>query len=575
MSEIGPLLSLAAVLTVGLVGGELVTRIRIPRVTGWILTGVLLRALSLDAFSPARLADFAPLTNFVLAYIAFTVGSHLHLKRLINAQKRLLLLLVTEAVVTPAIVIFFMNGVGGVPIAAAALFAAIAVAGAPGTTVIVIREARARGVFVKTLVAGVALIDLVAVCLFVVFDEAPPDGGALSLNQLLGALPSLAKTVAVAVGVGLGCAGLVILLTRAIVGPRLLGASLVAAMLMAWGLADWLGASSILAVTFLGAALANLIADKERAGEAYLNTFSSVLFTAFYTLAGLRLDFSLVLPVAGLVALFFGSRLLGKALSAFTAMSLAGAPKQVRTCLGLALLPHGGVAVGLIIAVQADPALAEYSDLVLSVGLAALAINQLVGPSATRWTLGRVGEAGLDRPRLLDFIREQDIVTNLQAKSREEAFTKLVDQLFRTHDVHSSKEEFLQSVLTQDNIESSCLGEGLMIPHGRVEIGDELAGVIGISRKGFDWDTPDGRPVHAIVLLATPRSQSDRHLEVLAAFANAIGKDRNIREQLYHADTAAHAYNILHAGDAEDFNYFVEDTLSEEEAPRAPAKTTG
>ncbi|MEO1339169.1 MAG: PTS sugar transporter subunit IIA, partial [Myxococcota bacterium] len=146
-----------------------------------------------------------------------------------------------------------------------------------------------------------------------------------------------------------------------------------------------------------------------------------------------------------------------------------------------------------------------------------------------------------------------------------------VDHLFRTHDVQSDKKAFLDGLLARENMESWYLGEGLMMPHGRVEMGDEFAGVVGLSKKGFQWDAPDGRPIHAIVVLATPERQRDRHLEVLASFAQAISSERNIKEQLYHAHTAAHAYEILHADESEDFNYFLEDALERPDAkPAAP-----
>ena len=46
----------------------------------------------------------------------------------------------------------------------------------------------------------------------------------------------------------------------------------------------------------------------------------------------------------------------------------------------------------------------------------------------------------------------------------------------------------------------------------------------------------------------------------MAAFARAIGHTRNIQQQLYHADSSAHAYELLHADEeSEDFNYFLED----------------
>lgn len=572
MTDIGPLISFAIILIAGLVGGELMARMRLPRVTGWIVTGVILRAFDMSVFNPDRLSQFKPFSDLVLGYIAFTVGSHLHFRSLINAQRRLMLLVLTEAIITPFVVVVFMCKLGGLSLDHGLLFAAIATAGAPGTTVLVIREARARGVFVKTLIAAVALIDMVAVCLFVVVEEELHASHGLTLAFIAHALPAVARTLVIAMVAGLVSAGVAMLLVRRLVGRALLGVTLVAAILLAWGLAEWLDVSSILAVTFLGILLTNLAEDKERVGEAYLNTFSSLLFTAFFTLAGLRLDFSHVVPMAGLVALFFSGRLFGKSLSAFVAMSFAKAPHRIRRFLGPALLPHGGVAVGLIIIVQTDPYLTEYSDTVLAVGLAALAINQFIGPSAVRWALHKVGEAGRDRPRLLDFIREQDIIVGLQAKNREEALRTLVDHLFKTHEVQSKKDEFLKRLIERNRVESSCLGGGLMIPHGRVRMGDDVAGVIGLSAKGFDWDTPDGRPVHAIVLLATPERHTDRHLQILAAFAKAITSDRNIRDILYHAKTAAHAYDILHAEESEDFNYFLEDALADDTEVSKPER---
>lgn len=565
MTDLGPMLPLGLVLTIGIIGGEIAARVKMPRVTGWIVTGVLLRAFAFEVFDPKRLAEFKPFSDFVLGYIAFTVGSHLHVRSLINAQRRLFFIVLTELLITPLVVLGVMVGLGGMSIDLGLLFAAIAIAGAPGTTVLVVKEARARGVFVKTLIGTVALIDMIAVCFFVVAEQIAQSTGGAQLAFLDEGLPALGRTVALASSLALAGTVATMVITRAVVGPRLLGACLVAAILLTWGTAEWLAVAPILTVTLLGVALANFMPDKERAGEAYLNTFASVLFTAFYTLAGMRLQFSHVVPMAGLIALFFGARLVGKNISAFVAMTLARAPQSVRRYLGPALLPHGGVAIGLIVIVQNDPVLAPFSDTILAVGLSALAINQFIGPSATRWALNRAGEAGHDRPRLFDFIREQDIVVNVPGSSQEETLRYLVEHLYKTHDVQSDKEEFLEYLLRRENLQTSHLGHGLMIPHYRVAMGDEFAGVIGLSRQGFHWRAPDGKPVHAVVVIATPQKERNRHLEVLAAFAQAIASDRNIREQLYHADTAAHAYEILHAEESEDFNYFLEDALADDD----------
>jgi Kef-type K+ transport system membrane component KefB len=325
-----PLFTFGIVLTAAIIGGEIASRLRIPRVTGWIVTGIGLGSFTIPGLEPETLKGFWPLTDFVLGYIAFAVGSHLNFRQLRNAGKRLGFLVLGEALITPAVVVVAMTFLGGFPFWVSLVFAAVAVAGAPGTTILVVREARARGIFVRTLVPAVALIDMVAVSVFVVIEAELEVGIPTSVDFLITSLPHALKVLAIAAGIGVAVATFVILVTRKIVGPKLLAAALVAAILLSWGIADLVGVSSILACTFTGMALGNIMQDKERAGEGALHSIGDILFTAFYCFAGLRLDFGNVVPLAGMIALFFGARALGKVLSTFTSMSLSGSVKSVR-----------------------------------------------------------------------------------------------------------------------------------------------------------------------------------------------------------------------------------------------------
>jgi len=304
-----------------------------------------------------------------------------------------------------------------------------------------------------------------------------------------------------------------------------------------------------------------------RSGEAYLQTISGALFALFYTFAGMRLDFGLVPQAAALVALYFFARLIGKCASAYSAMSLAGVTANVRGYLGIALLPHGGVAVGLILLISGENSgfSEEVRTLVNTVGLSALAINQLLGPSATRFALERSGEAHKDRARLLDFLQEHRIAVGLTGSDREATIRELTAQLYATSKMELSQEEFIKRVIARDDEHSTCLGNGLMIPHAILDEGEgnEIRGVLGISPEGLGFDTPDGRVVHAVLLLATPEVERTRHLQVLSAFATAITRDANLVEQLYHARSPAHAYEILHADKHADINYFLEDAADQ------------
>ena len=84
-----------------------------------------------------------------------------------------------------------------------------------------------------------------------------------------------------------------------------------------------------------------------------------------------------------------------------------------------------------------------------------------------------------------------------------------------------------------------------------------MLGVLAIARQGLKFETPDGQPVHYVLLLATPESQRDRHLQVLAAIAHTLGHDERMRSALLNAASPAEAYEVLHNEESEDFNYFL------------------
>ena len=575
-----PLLQLAFVLVTGIIGGELVAKVKLPKVTGWIGTGILLRMFSSESIRPwaesinafvvvpaaENVASFSPLSNFVLGYIAFTVGAALYFANLRNTGKRLGILLLFEGLLTPIVVATTLLVFGPmIPVAGefiidrrvALILAAVAIAGAPGTTVLVVQEARARGILTRTLVAAVALIDMVAVGVFVFLTAFQSDD-----TNWMEAILHVGFEFSLTFAIGAVCSLIGIALTRTIVGPAFFGPIMVAVILASWGLASVFGVTGILSCTFAGIVLSNVNHDSVRSTEAYLKTIGGALFAMFYTLAGMRLDFGLVPAAAGLVILYFLARLLGKVASSYFAMSLAQGPRELRNYLGLALMPHGGVAVGLLVVVQEHFNASEATiTTITTVGLAALAINQLLGPSATRYSLIKAGEYHKDRARLLDFLQEQRIVVDLEGDTKQEVVESLAVSLYATSPMELPQKEFVQRVMDRENQETTCLGRGLMIPHAITESNHELRGVLGISSKGLKLGAPDGRPVHAVLLLVTPESERTRHLQVLAAFATAITRDINLSEQLYHARSAAHAYNILHAEDAEDLNYFLEDAI--------------
>jgi PTS system fructose-specific IIC component len=554
------LLTLAVVLLAGVIGGDLASRFRLPAVTGQILFGFLIGHSGIKVFAPETVDSLRPVTEFALGLIAVTIGDHLNISRLRNAGKRLSALFLTEAVLTPAIVFLAVYYVGGASWILAVLLAAMAVSTAPATVVALVKESRSKGVFVKTLIAAVALNNVACLALFAVAHTAAragltPGGDPGALPMILGPLRQLLGAAVLG-----GLVGFVLVVsTRRVVRPDRLAGATFLAILLVCGVAVSIKVSLLLSCLFLGFVLANMTPEKEELGVQAFENFEDAIFAVFFTLAGMHLQIQYVIPAGFLALTLIVGRVAAKMIAANVAMRVAGATQRVRNYLGLALVPQAGVAVGLILLVQQEAAFESIHNVFLAVGLTTVMVNELIGSLTTHFALKKSGDMGKDRPRLIDFIHEENITTNLKASTKQEAIEKLTDLLIRTHNLKIDRQALLDSILEREKEMSTCLGSGLAIPHGLLEKGNTMVGAMGISREGLDIETPDGIPVHCMVLLATPTSQRDRHLEVLAALARAIGWDRNIQRQLYNAQTPAHAYDLLHAEEAEDFNYFLED----------------
>jgi len=550
---------LAVVVVAGLVGGALARKLRVASVTGQILAGVGLGAAGLHMFREADVTALQPVTQFALGLITLVVGGHLNLRRLRNAGMRLGLLLLAEVTLTPLLVYVVAVKLLGASGEVGVLLAALAISTAPATVVAMVAETKAKGVFVKTLMGGVALNNIACVVLFEVArlevlgnrGLAAPDGWGVVL------LPLVQLGMAAAIGVGAGV--LLILATRHVIRSEALATASVITVLLASGLAELVDVSQLLSCLFLGVALANFTPEKDEIVESAFVNIRGAIFAVFFTLAGMHLDVA-HLGVAGLLAAgVFVARLAGKVLAAGLALRIAGATRGLQKWMGLALTPQAGVAVGLLLLVSEDPALADIGPLVLTVGLAVVTGNELVGPFLLRKALIESGDAGQDRARLIDFLHEENIVTGLTADTKEQAIEQLVDVLIRSNRLDADREELLASVLEREESMSTCFGSGLAVPHGLLPTGSRMVGAMGLSKRGLPFDTPDGVPVHCIVVLATPENERARHLQVLAALARAVTGDRHVRRQLFGAATPAHAYEILHTEEAEDFNYFLED----------------
>lgn len=555
-----PLLVFGLVLIVGALGGWLARQVHLPSVTGNILGGVALGPYVPGiVLGPESVQSMMPLSNFAMGLIAVAIGSHLSWRRIHNALKRILSIALGEVILAFALVSCGMHFLFGLEWTMALLLASLCTDSAPATIIHVIQENRAKGPFVKTLLSTVAIDNILTVTIFVTLLTVVGDYYS---NERLGIdLVSAAfHTGWILVGsliLGLALGKITSLL---VVHPTFHNFTTVfIAILLNTGLAESLGMSPLLTSLFFGVFLANSTREAEEQLDA-LKPIEIILYVTFFTLAGVTLHLS-ELKTIGLIGIaFVVLRMAGKGLGAAAGGLVAGASRRIWQNMAFALMPQAGLAIALVILLQGRQEIPlEVRTQISTIVLAAVVVNELIGPLMTRFALRHAKEANKDRPRLVEFLQEEFIRTNIEAEDKWEVIRQLCEFLIRTHRVeHIHPDKLFKSVMEREKIESTAIGKGAAIPHGIVQEGPSIQGVLGICPEGVEWEAPDGRPVRIVMLIVTPQDHRTQHLQVLAGLAAMIS-DEVIRSKLVTARDANEVWEIIESEETPDYNYFLQD----------------
>lgn len=419
------ILCIALALLAGLLSSRLMKLLRLPNVTGYLISGIIfgpfvlgkyIGGWSTDPLSGNSIQAISWISDIALGFIAFTIGCSFKTSSLKAVGKRIVIITIFEAlggalITIGGLFIAYIFLKDTLPIAVILTLGAIACATAPAATLMVIKQYKAHGPVVDTLIPVVAFDDAVALIAFsVLFSISKSLVTATSLSfvgvivvPLIEIIASLALGTLLGFLISLGCrffksrANRMIMVIASIL--VVVGLSILANQL-GWKLfGEDFSFSSLLACMMIGAFFINARKDAQRTIER-IDQFTPPLYMLFFVISGANLNITIfaskdALLVIIIALVYIVARSLGKYLGAFSSSKITKSEPTVQKYLGFTLFPQAGVAIGLATTASQTLAKAGYekeSSIILAVVLTATIVYELVGPLITKIALYKAGE---------------------------------------------------------------------------------------------------------------------------------------------------------------------------------------
>ncbi|PIR24613.1 MAG: hypothetical protein COX62_01260 [Deltaproteobacteria bacterium CG_4_10_14_0_2_um_filter_43_8] len=389
--------SLGLLIVIGFLFGRIAEKIHLSHITGYILSGIVCGPYLLGFISFDSMLLLQPIDHLALALIAFTAGGALRLKNVKKSLRTILTLTTSQIIIhffgaslLTLLGLHFFHPLGQLPLftslSIAILFGVIATANSPAATVAVIVETKSKG-RLTDIVLGVTVIKDVLVLLLFVFCMALAkslnSGQAIELGELSHELLNMIAS--------LFAGGVIAILVSLYL--RFIRRELV---LFVLGLSVFIVYfTELLHLHFLLTCLSAgfLVENFTPWGEDFITAVergSLWVYIMFFSLAGASINLvamqeywhiALFLVLIRLLVTFFGT---------FVGTKLSGEDVFIRRFSWLGFIGQAGVSIGMVLLVS--QAFQEWGGTFKTICIAAIAVNEIIGPACLKFLLEYAGE---------------------------------------------------------------------------------------------------------------------------------------------------------------------------------------
>ncbi len=259
----------------------------------------------------------------------------------------------------------------------------------------------------------------------------------------------------------------------------------------------------------------------------------SIFVPLFFAGICLHVDFAARFDI-GQVAIVTALSIFGKFFGAWVGTLGVRMPAFDRLPIAIAHVPGGSM--GVLLAVVGRRAGVIDEPLFVAIVFASIASSIVVGPLFS-WSLRR-----RETLNILGLFSRQGLIPSLEARDRFAAIEELVH---RACEVEPGLPEaaLQRAARVREETMATGIGEGIAVPHARLDLLESPMVLLGVSKVGIDWDAVDDQPAHLVFLILTPVDDADTQLEILGTLAR--GASRPESRALTQCETPAQMWTQL------------------------------
>jgi len=150
--------------------------------------------------------------------------------------------------------------------------------------------------------------------------------------------------------------------------------------------------------------------------------------------------------------------------------------------------------------------------------------------------------------KIMEILVKEAVILDLGVRTKREVLAEMAASLAKV-EPQIEADRLVEVLMEREALQSTGIGEGVAIPHGKLPGLGRLVATFARSREGIDFESIDGQPTHHFFLLVVPEHSGGQYLKALARISRFF-RDPAFRQSLVEGEALEDVIRAIEEEDA-------------------------